>query len=75
MACNTHTDAGTLFSYKPEALKAVYFGPECPEQDCDLICCIMHTQNPDVELYRGTRSTAEFKVEFSSFSYRPPIQA
>lgn len=70
-----HNDSNTPFTYTPEALKAVYFGPECQAQDCDLICCILYTQNPNVELYRGTRSTTKFKVEFSSISYRPPTQA
>ena len=67
-----HAEAGTVYTYEPKSLKAVYFGPECATQDCDLICCIMYAQNPDVELYRGHRSTTEFKMEFESVSYKPP---
>ncbi|MBT7304445.1 MAG: DUF2971 domain-containing protein [Victivallales bacterium] len=69
-----HTTAGTVYTYDPKALKAIYFGTECALQDIDLICCIMHAQNPEVELYTGSRSNAEFRVEFSPAIYRPPAK-
>lgn len=64
-----HRDAGTVYTYEPDALKAIYFGPEIENQDRDMICLILNGQNPDVELYRGFRSESEFRVEFEKFHY------
>ena len=59
-----HSEAGTPFSYPPQALKAVYLGPEIDDQSRDLICIILAAQNPTVELWLGKRSETEFKAEF-----------
>lgn len=70
-----HNSVGTLFTYKATALKSIYFGAKMSDQDVDMICLILHGQNPSVLLYRGRRSNTEFKIEFSPFSYTPLAQA
>lgn len=70
-----HAEAGTLYTYEAEALKAIYFGPDIEEHDLDMICLVMSGQNPDVELYRGYRSAAEFTVKFERFTYRTFVEA
>ena len=70
-----HEKAGTLFSYKPEALKAVYFGPDIERQALEIVCLILAGQNPDVELWKGKRSDTEFKTAFSLFTYTSHIEA
>ena len=34
-----HAEAGTLFTYEREALKAIYFGPDIESQDPFAVCC------------------------------------
>lgn len=71
-----HAKAGTLFSYKGEALKAIYFGAKMSEQDIDMLCLILHGQIPSVELFRGRKSNSEFRIEFEKIdSYIPYAEA
>ncbi len=70
-----HKKAGTLFTYESKALKAVYFGPDIENQALEIVCLILAGQNPDVELWQGTRSDTEFKVQFTSFTYTSYIEA
>ena len=70
-----HVKAGTLFTYKADALKAIYFGAKMSDQDIDMICLILHGQNPNVELHRGHRSDTEFKIDFTEFFYTPLAKA
>lgn len=64
-----HQVAGTVFTYEPAALNAVYFGAKMTEQDIDMLCLILHGQNPDVKLFHGYRSPTEYKVDFNPFTY------
>jgi hypothetical protein len=70
-----HKEAGTVFGYAPDALKAVYFGPDIERQALEIVCLILAGQNRKVELWRGIRSESEFKVKFTSFSYTSFIEA
>ncbi len=74
-----HAEKGTLFTYEPAALRAIYFGAKMTEQDIDMICLILHCQNPDVDLYRGERSNSEFRIEFTrvgnASDYKPYAEA
>ncbi|UUO08236.1 DUF2971 domain-containing protein [Blastopirellula sp. J2-11] len=71
-----HNEAGTLFSYEREALKAIYFGPDINTQDRDLLCLIMNGQFPDAELWIGSRSSAAFIIEFEKApNYLPYAEA
>ena len=70
-----HQAANTMFTYFPEALKAIYFGPDIPAQDRDMICVIMAGQNSTVEFFSGVRSKTEFKVEFEKFTYTSLTEA
>jgi hypothetical protein len=70
-----HFDAGTLFGYEPDALRAIYFGPDIERQALEIICLIIQGQNPDVQFFQGKRSETEFKVEFSNFTYTSHIEA
>lgn len=66
-----HEHAGTKYTYEPEELTAIYFGPDIEPQALDIICLIMNIQNPRVEFYEGKRSDREFKVEFTKAEYTP----
>lgn len=66
-----HSKAGTSFGYEARALKALYFGPEASLIDINLVCLILHGQNPDVRLLQGTRSESSYAVEFTEFTYTP----
>lgn len=64
-----HGNVGTVFNYASEALKAIYFGAKMTPQDIDLLCLILHAQNPGVELYRGYRSPTRYKIDFKHVTY------
>ena len=68
-----HKHAGTAYTYKKETLKAIYFGPDIEDSERDIISTIVYCEHPEVKLFRGHRSTTEFKVEFQQFSYIPNI--
>lgn len=70
-----HKDAGTVFTYEASALKAVYFGPQIDQSAMEIVCLILAGQNPDVELWRGARSSSEFKVVFEKFDYITHVEA
>jgi hypothetical protein len=70
-----HNQAGTLFTYEADTLKAVYFGPDIDQHAREIVCLILAGQNPDVELWQGKRSATKFKVEFDRFTYMPYIEA
>ncbi len=70
-----HSEAGTLFGYERDVLKAVYFGPDIERQALEIICLIIQGQNPDVNFFQGKRSQTEFKVEFTSFTYTSYAEA
>ncbi|MBK8195342.1 MAG: DUF2971 domain-containing protein [Lewinellaceae bacterium] len=70
-----HKQAGTLYTYLPEALTAIYFGPDIEQECLEIIALIIGGQNPSVELYRGTRSNELFKVKFEKVNYTPYIVA
>ncbi|MDN2662648.1 DUF2971 domain-containing protein [Psychromonas sp. 14N.309.X.WAT.B.A12] len=69
-----HSDAGTAYTYPPEILTGVYFGPNMPFEMLEIICLVLKGQNPHVKLYRGKRSELAFKVEFEEFNYTPYIE-
>jgi len=64
-----HSEAGTLFGYDADLLKAIYFGPDAERQAIEIVCLIVQGQNPHVKFFEGKRSETEFKVEFSNFTY------
>lgn len=70
-----HAKADTLYTYPAEALKAVYFGPNIDPLMRDIVCTILAGQNPKVELWIGSRSRTDFKVEFELKTYTPYIVA
>lgn len=70
-----HNDAGTSYVYEPNALKAIYFGPDIAFEALEIVCLILHGQNPNVEFWRGTRSADEFKVNFEQFNYMSFLEA
>ncbi len=64
-----HIVTGTTFTYKPAALKAVYFGPDMEDQACAIVCVVLGEQNKGVKFWMGTRSSTEFEVQFKRFTY------
>lgn len=70
-----HATAGTEFCYQPEALKAIYFGPDIDRQALEIICLIVGGQNDQVEFWRGRRSREKFEVEFEQFFYTSFIES
>jgi len=70
-----HNIAGTQFGYPPEALTGVYFGPDIDRQSLEVVCLILAGQNETVRLWRGRRSTTEFRVLFEPFTYTSHLDA
>jgi Protein of unknown function (DUF2971) len=70
-----HKVAGTLFTYEPQALKAVYFGPDIEFESLEIICLILKGQNDNVELWQSTRSIDKFEVNFEKFDYTTYLEA
>jgi len=71
-----HTTAGTLYTYPPEALSGIYFGPDMEFECLEIIALILQNQNLNTKLYQGRRSNEFFKVEFSTpFTYTSFLDA
>ena len=70
-----HKVGGTEFGYPSEALTGVYFGPDIDRQSLEILCLILAGQNEDVRLWRGSRSTTEFRVLFEEFTYTSHLDA
>jgi hypothetical protein len=70
-----HKSAGTQFGYPSSALKGVYFGPDIDVQSMEITCLVLAGQNETVQLWKGGRSTTEFKVVFEPFSYTSHLEA
>lgn len=70
-----HKVAGTEFGYPSDALAGVYFGPDIDRQSLEIVCLILAGQNENVRLWRGSRSTSEFKVLFEEFTYTSHLDA
>jgi hypothetical protein len=64
-----HKTSGTLFHYGANDLKAVYLGPEMQQGGQNTICIIVKALHPNVTLYRGERSSDEFKINFQLASF------
>ena len=70
-----HSVAGTQFGYPAAALTGIYFGPDIDRQSLEIVCLILAGQNENVRLWRGSRSTAEFRVLFEEFTYKSHLEA
>jgi hypothetical protein len=70
-----HNQADTEYRYSAESLTGVYFGPEIDRRWLEIVCLVLLGQNESVKFWRGTRSTAEFKILFEQFTYTPYIEA
>jgi Protein of unknown function (DUF2971) len=64
-----HQKAKTKYHYSTESLTGIYFGPDISNESLNIICLILAGQNETVKLWRGRRSTKEFKVEFDQITY------
>lgn len=69
-----HSAAGTSYVYRPEALTGVYFGPDIDTQSLEIVCLVLAGQNEGVRLYKGERSSSEFRVLFKEFTYTSHLQ-
>lgn len=70
-----HKKAGTLFTYKTEALQSVFFGPDIDLESLEIIRLILAGQNPNVRFWRGHRSNERFEVAFEEFTYTSYLEA
>jgi hypothetical protein len=70
-----HSEAGTLFTYEADSLRAIYFGPDIERHALEIVCLIIQGQNPDVQFFAGKRNEIEFKVEFENFTYTSYAEA
>lgn len=70
-----HDVAGTSFCYNADVLTGVYFGPDIDQQSMEIVCLILGGQNSGVTYWKGTRSTAEFRVSFEKFDYVSYLEA
>jgi hypothetical protein len=70
-----HEVAATQYTYPPEALTGVYFGPDIDDESLEIVCLILAGQNEGVRFYKGSRSRTEFRVLFTEFTYTSYLQA
>ena len=70
-----HDTAGTPYVYDTDTLTGVYFGPDMAFSQLEIVAMILGGQNDTVQLWRGTRSTAAFSVEFERITYTPHLEA
>jgi hypothetical protein len=70
-----HAHAGTKYCYEANCLTGVYFGPDISAESLEIICLILSGQNESVKLWRGQRSSTEFKVVFEKFTYKSHLEA
>ena len=70
-----HAVAGTEYGYPPDALTGVYFGPDIDQQCLEIVCLILAGQNRTVRLWKGKRSTTEFRVLFEEVTYTSYLEA
>ena len=70
-----HAEAGTQYCYPSSALTGIYFGPDIEQQSMEIVCLILAGQNDTVKLWRGHRSTNEFKVNFEPMTYISHLEA
>jgi len=70
-----HEVAGTQYTYPPEALTGVYFGPDIDDESLEIVCLILAGQNEGVRFYKGSRSSTEFRVVFTEFTYTSYLRA
>ena len=59
-----HMQAGTLFQYPLEALKAVYLGPNIDPDAQKKVLLAVASEKPGAERWQGRKSEVEFKIEF-----------
>ncbi len=70
-----HKNVGAAYTYPADALTGIYFGPDIDQQMLEIICLVICGQNPNVRLWKGTRSRTEFRVVFEEFTYTSYIEA
>jgi len=70
-----HKAVDTLYVYAAQTLTGIYFGPEITTETIEIIALILRGQNPSVKLFRGERSTSDFKVDFTEIGYLTHIEA
>jgi len=70
-----HEVTGTKYIYPPQALTAVYFGPDIDNESLEIVCLVLAGQNETVRYYKGERSKTEFRVEFKEFTYTSYLHA
>jgi hypothetical protein len=70
-----HSTAGTEYVYPAEALTGVYFGPDIEDTALEIVSLILAGQNESVRLWKGSRSSTEFRVTFEEFKYTSHLQA
>ena len=70
-----HQVGGTQHVYSPEMLTGVYFGPDIDSQAREIVCLILAGQNDTARLWKGSRSTTEFRVLFEEIKYMPHLVA
>lgn len=64
-----HNQAGTLYGYGSDALKAIHFGPKMDRQTKEIILLIMQGQTPDVQLFETEQVPDRFELKAKSFTF------
>jgi hypothetical protein len=70
-----HGIAGTPFIYHTDTLTGVFLGPDMPFSQLEIIAMILGGQNDTVQLWKGSRSTTKFLVEFEPITYTSHLEA
>ena len=69
-----HKEKNKLFGYPAESLTGVYFGAKIDFAHLEIIALILRGQNPDVALYKGSKSKTEFIIDFERVLYTPYVE-
>jgi Protein of unknown function (DUF2971) len=70
-----HQQRDTAFTYESKCLKGIYFSDKTPDELVEIVCLILRGQNETVQFHSGSRSTVEFKMEFTPFTYTSFLEA
>lgn len=70
-----HYEAGTPFGYESTTLTGIFLGPDMPETATEIVALIIAGQNEHAQLWKGTRSTTTFSVEFTAIKYTSYLEA
>lgn len=59
-----HQESYKNYSYKPESLKAIYFGIKTEKTDMKIISLIAYNQNKNIKFFKAKKNPSIYKIDF-----------